>query len=351
MVTIPRQRFHTLNSLPQPPSAQFSAQPASSLTTSQRHSLDPGILTQFLLTGVYQYVMCITYFTTHDDEQCDHHQHLGSFSCGLHCPSDRRHTFHLDYTDIAECPECMHVGRLVLDPEVKWQPCTQDENGRSIDIAGNGATLQDVKEQNGEEVNKESFEDVEYKDYAALSDPDSKTEEWRGPPANSTPIRSAKQDFYHKYGFYNHLHRYGYGATAHKYPTDDTTPRKYTTFGTTPRHFPMGATLESYYAKAPGYFNAPTTLRTRHAHMIRGQLGRMPGIRRTGGIQEERVQEQQQQKDQTQFQFTGLPSRPRMIKELRARKMRAHGRKEAEVPPPPPPNVEAWEDFLGLPGK
>jgi hypothetical protein len=351
MVTIPLQRFsHPQKpslTTPQPPSAQFSAQPASSLTTSQRHSLDPNIITQFLLTGVYQYVMCITYFTTH--EPCGHHQHLGSVNCGLHCPSDRRHTFQLDYTEIIECAECVQFGRMLLDPEVKWQPCTQDENGMRI---GDIAEVKEKKQIEVEGVKKQEQEEaaVEYKDYAALSDPDSETEEWRGPPANSTPIRSAKQDFYHKYGFYNHLHKYGYGATAHKYPTDDTTPRKYTTFGTTPRHFPMGATPESYYAKAPGYFNAPTTPRTQHAHMIRGQLGRMPGIRRTGGIQEERVQEQQQQKDQTQFQFTGLPSRPRMIKELRARKMRAHSR-EAEVPPPPPPNVEAWEDFPGLPGK
>lgn len=59
--------------------------------------------------------MCIIYFASH--AYCTHRHLLGAFACGLNCPTNQRHTFHLDDNGHL-CETCIFLCDAILDPDV-----------------------------------------------------------------------------------------------------------------------------------------------------------------------------------------------------------------------------------------
>lgn len=59
--------------------------------------------------------MCITYFASHS--YCTHVHFLGAFACGLDCPTNQRHTFHVDDNGHL-CETCIFLCGAVLDPDI-----------------------------------------------------------------------------------------------------------------------------------------------------------------------------------------------------------------------------------------
>jgi hypothetical protein len=59
--------------------------------------------------------MCIIYFASH--QTCDHRHFLGAWNCGLNCPTNSRHTFHLEDKGF-ECQTCVFLHGKALDPDI-----------------------------------------------------------------------------------------------------------------------------------------------------------------------------------------------------------------------------------------
>jgi hypothetical protein len=113
--------------------------------------------------------MCIIYFASHHG--CDHHHFLGAWNCGINCPTDGRHTLHLNNNGY-DCQTCVFLGSVELDPDiipVEYYPPLFDTDK--------------LKEAHGKEEERGD------KDYvasaASLSDPDSLTSEWRYDPSTA----------------------------------------------------------------------------------------------------------------------------------------------------------------------
>jgi hypothetical protein len=103
-------------------------------------------------------VMCIIYFAFH--QACNHHHFLGAWNCGLNCPTNSRHIFHLEDSGF-DCHTCVVLRGETLDPDINtvaYYPPRFDTN----------------------ELPREEGKPKDYViSTASLSDPDSLTSEWQ----------------------------------------------------------------------------------------------------------------------------------------------------------------------------